>query len=215
VFGCGLVTPDWAAFDSNELIPWMIANTEQGGAPVPETPQPVEKPKVVFPLLNTHKAWYSADALFGEYQGHPEHARDINRESFGDTDRGEPVIAPFDGFIVDCGDYGLNYGWIVSVLSLDSLDKTPDLNMCRLRHLQNVVVKKGDAVRAGDPIGEIGKPAPDQAAHLHLEMWIIRIPTPRQDWRSTEWKVPDPADWFRWHGVSAELLDRLTKFDGR
>jgi murein DD-endopeptidase MepM/ murein hydrolase activator NlpD len=182
---------------------------------LPEPPQPVEKPKVVFPLLNTHKAWYSADALFSEYQGHPEHARDINRESFGDTDRGEPVIAPFDGFIVDCGDYGLNYGWIVSVLSLDSLDKTPDLNMCRLRHLQNVVVKKGDAVRAGDPIGEIGKPAPDQAAHLHLEMWIIRIPTPRQDWRSTEWKVPDPADWFRWHGVSAELLDRLTKFDGR
>lgn len=214
VFNCGFAG-QWVNFASDEIVPWMVANTEQGGAPVPETPQPEQKPKVVFPLLNTHKAWYSADALFGEYDGHPQHARDINRESFGDTDRGEPVVAPFDGFIVDCGDYGLNYGWIVSVLSLDSLDKTPDLNMCRLRHLQNVVVKKGDIVKAGDPIGEIGKAAPTQAAHLHLEMWIVRIPTPRQDWRSTEWKVPDPVDWFRWHGVSAELLDRLTKFDGR
>lgn len=215
VFGCGLVTPDWAAFDSNELIPWMVANTEQGGAPVPETPQPEQKPKVVFPLKNTGKAWYSADALFGEYDQHPARAEDFNLESFGNTDRGEPLVAPFRGVVLNAEDYGKGQGGIIAILSFESLDTTPDLNLFRVKHCETIAVKRGDVVEPGQVIGTIGTAHEAYASHAHVELVIVPIPTPTEPWYATRFLFVRPSDWFANHGVSRELVERLRKYDGR
>lgn len=210
VFGCGWVTPDWKDFDTNELVPWLRANTEQG-APMPEP----EKPKIVFPVRSLNKAWYMADQLFGPYDDHPAHSEDLNLETGGNSDLGEELVAPFDGFVVDAGDYGKGYGGIISILSFESLDSTPDLNLFRVRHCDTLVVKKGDVVKMGQIIGTIGTGGGSYAAHAHIEMVIIPMPPPKDKWYASEFVRVRPSDWYLWHGYPRGEIERLRKYDGK
>lgn len=219
MYGCGWVTPDWAAFDSNELVPWVIANTEpgSGGAPTPvpaPEPEPV-KPKVCLPMKNVGKAWYAADQLFGKYDAHPEKAEDLNLETGGNTDLGEVIVAPFDGVVLNAEDYGRGYGGIVAVLSFESLDKTCDLNLFKVRHLDAIAVKRGDVVKMGQTLGTIGTAGGAYSAHAHIELIIVPIPTPKEKWYESPFLFVRPTEWFAQHGIPRSEVERIRKYDGK
>jgi hypothetical protein len=212
-----ILDPQWSYFDCNDLLDWIInASAEQGGAPVPEPPQPEQKPKkVVLPMANSDLAWYAADTYFGPYDGHPEKASDLNLELGGDSDVGQPIVSPFAGVVQYAADYGRGYGGIVGVLSLESLDDTQDLNLFIVRHMDNLRVKPGDVVAVGQQLGTIGTAHGAYAGHAHIMLCVIPIPPPLTDWRSPKWQFMNPLSWFSGHGIDWREVERIRLRDGR
>jgi hypothetical protein len=51
------------------------------------------------PMQNLEKAWYEA-AHRGPYNVHPERCEDWNLETLGNTDLGEPLVAPWSGVVI-------------------------------------------------------------------------------------------------------------------
>ena len=70
------------------------------------------------PIVNTHKPWYSADAYYGPYDGHPNRARDWNLEAGGNSDLGEPLQFPCDGTVVYAANAGGLHGLVVSFVAV-------------------------------------------------------------------------------------------------
>ena len=119
------------------------------------------------PLGNLGKAWYEATRRFGPYNEHPERCEDWNLESGGDTDLGEPLVAPFSGIVINARDWGGAWGKIVRILG-----RTPEGELvCWMgAHLDEIHVKPGDVVQVGDPVGTIGTADGRYAAHLHEQV---------------------------------------------
>ncbi|HEY8444248.1 MAG TPA: M23 family metallopeptidase [Clostridia bacterium] len=79
---------------------------------------------------------------------------------------GTEVVAALDGVVESVDTNNLLYGNIVVIKHSDSLTTT-------YRYLQNVTLKKGDKVSAGDKIGEVAKACgveKDLGPHLHFEV---------------------------------------------
>lgn len=72
--------------------------------------------EVVMAVKNIDKAWYEATRVFGPYNVHPGSCEDWNLESGGNTDLGEPLVAPFSGLVIAAHDYGGWYGRIIQIL---------------------------------------------------------------------------------------------------
>ncbi len=84
------------------------------------------------------------------------------------TKVGTPVIAPADGIVVSVGKEG-NYGKVV-VINHGYNMKT------RYAHLHKFRVKKGDLVKRGDIIGEVGISGRCTGPHLHYEVLLSSVP---------------------------------------
>jgi murein DD-endopeptidase MepM/ murein hydrolase activator NlpD len=212
VFTAGqIVDAQWQPYEVNSLATEIVA--EQGepqSAPPVVTPQP-EPPRVVMAIVNTGKAWYSADSLFGPYDEHPQRARDWNLESMGNTDLGEPLQAPCDGYVVYAANAGGGHGLVVSFVAVVD----GELVNWHWKHLQRADVKQWQRVAQGQRIGAIGNAYGQYSAHLHEEVCIGAITGPTQDWRDPACEYVDPAEFYIAHGVDAALVDRMTQYDGR
>jgi hypothetical protein len=177
-------------------------------APTPVSP--VQKPSVIMSIKNIEKKWYSADERAGPYDGHPEHARDWNLESFGNTDYGEPLCAPCDGTVVFSGDVGGLHGIvIVFVAVVDG-----ELTCWHWKHLSRSDVRLWQQVKQGELVGAIGNAGGQYSAHLHEEIVVGTITGSMQDWRDSAFDYQDPAAWYIAHGVPASQVNRMVKYDG-
>jgi murein DD-endopeptidase MepM/ murein hydrolase activator NlpD len=87
--------------------------------------------------------------------------------------KGAAVVAPADGMIVFAkkAENG-GYGYSVRIVSTDPDLCGPDISACTFltAHLSQITVKEGQAVKAGDKIGEVGNTGESQGPHLHLEL---------------------------------------------
>jgi|GEM_PF-2689277 len=236
VFTGGRIYEQWRDFDVNDLWPRVVAEYTPGpveppismppGTPEqPEEPEPPEQPEepqpvvgiplidaIRMPIVNLHKAWYEASQRFGPYTGHPERAEDWNLETGGNTDLGEPLVAPFNGLVIHAANYGGGYGLILSIVGV-----TPQGHLITWqgRHLHTMEVKTGDIVRIGDPIGSIGNADGRYAgAHLHEQITLGEVPGATEDWLNARYNYVRPSDFYIEHGVDRALVERMRRWDG-
>jgi len=102
---------------------------------------------VRLPMKNLEKPWYEATRVFGPYNGHPRYCEDWNLEAGGDSDLGEPLVAPWSGVVINAYEAGGAWGKIVRIMGL-----TPagDMVTWMGAHLAEVWVRAGDVVMVGD-----------------------------------------------------------------
>jgi hypothetical protein len=167
--------------------------------------------KFRLPMANIDKAWYEAARHFGPYNEHPERCEDWNLESGGDTDLGEPLVAPFSGVVINARDWGGAWGKIVRILG-----RTPqgELVTWMGAHLDEMHVKPGDVVQVGDPVGTIGTADGRYAAHLHEQVSVGEVPAPWTFGGDRRFDFRQPSEFYKEHGVDAELVRRSVEYDG-
>ena len=225
--------PQWRPFDCNDLWPQVVAEQAPGEqTPAEQTPaeqgtpaltghalsgpeQPLPMPDVahplIMPIVNIAKAWYSADEIFGVYDGHPSRARDWNLETGGNTDLGEPLQAPCDGSVVYAGDAGGAHGIVVSFVAVVD----GQLVNWHWKHLLRADVRQWQRLKRGERIGAIGNAGGQYSAHLHEEVLLGSISGPTQDWRDISLSYTDPAVFYIAHGVPEAQVKRMFLHDGR
>jgi hypothetical protein len=185
------------------------------GEPEPPPPAPIRGIPMIgevrLPMLNLHKPWYEATRRFGPYNGHPRYCEDWNLESGGDTDLGEPLVAPFAGIVLNAYDAGGGWGNIVRILG-----RLPDgpLVTWMGAHLAEIYVRVGQIVDAGDDVGTIGTGNGRYAAHLHEQICEGAVPGPEVFGTDRRYQFKRPSRWYVDHGVDPDLVERVTQFDG-
>lgn len=164
------------------------------------------------PMANLDKAWYEATRRYGPYNEHPERCEDWNLESGGDSDLGEPLVAPFAGVVINARDWGGAWGKIVRILG-----HTPrgELVCWMGAHLDEVHVEPGDVVQVGDPVGTIGTADGRYAAHLHEQISVGEVPAPWTFGGDRRFDFRQPSEFYKEHGVDAELVRQKVEYDGQ
>ncbi|WP_174525285.1 M23 family metallopeptidase [Hydrogenophaga palleronii] len=84
------------------------------------------------------------------------------------SDTGTPILAAAGGVVV-VQEYHAAYGNMVEV------DHGNDL-ITRYAHASKVLVKKGDIVKRGQKIAEVGSTGRSTGPHLHFEVWVSGVP---------------------------------------
>ena len=205
---------EWGDFDlteqhCREIAAYTASKWEE--EPMSNPIPPIQIPSVIMPIVNTAKAWYTADELFGPYDAHPTRARDWNLETGGNSDLGEPLQAPCDGTVVYAGNAGGGHGIVVSFVAV--IDGK--LANWHWKHLLKADVKQWQRMKQGEIIGAIGNAGGQYSAHLHEEIVVGAITGPTQDWRDTTYKYVDPAQWYIANGVPKAQVERMFKRDSR
>ncbi|MFC5846753.1 M23 family metallopeptidase [Deinococcus petrolearius] len=172
-----------------------------------------------YPLLDTPTTKYTVQAgcgfLDGAYYaatGNVHPAIDLNAVTGNDTDLGDPVHAADDGTVVSTGWDGY-IGGIVEIRHADG-------STSGYWHLRDVHVVKGQVVRGGDLVGQIGKGAKgNMAAHLHFYVLRAGVLRAASYWPSTLYKdrktceasvradYHHPEEWLRARGAKRTLAD--------
>lgn len=78
------------------------------------------------------------------------------------ADRGTPILAAADGYVTFTGKNG-GYGLFVSINHKYGFET-------KYGHLQKIYVRRGQYVKRGDKIGEVGNTGLSTAPHLHYEV---------------------------------------------
>ena len=118
------------------------------------------------PSLAPTKGWYSSG--FGYRISPFTNKREFHKGLDIATRIGTPIIAPADGLIVSAGREG-NYGRMIAI--------NHGYNMkTRYGHLHKYRVKKGDRVKRGQIIAEVGKSGRCTGPHLHYEVLLNGVP---------------------------------------
>lgn len=78
--------------------------------------------------------------------------------------RGAPIVSAGDGVVIFAG-YRYSYGNTVEILHAHGFTT-------RYAHMQKVLVKNGQPVKAGDMIGKLGSTGRSTGPHLHFEVLI-------------------------------------------
>jgi hypothetical protein len=224
VFTGGRIYDQWKDFNVNEIWGQVVNEYTQVSpkpTPQPEQPKPQPVPQaagfpvidgVQFPMRNINKAWYESGHYFGAYDAHPDRAEDYNLESMGNTDLGEPLVAPFAGMVICAQDFGGGHGKVVAILGID---KDGQRVTCRMKHLQVIApnIWPGVFVGRGDYIGNIGNANGRYSAHLHMEIVVGDVPGPIESWENDAYEFVQPSWWFLTHGVDAATVERVTRKD--
>jgi murein DD-endopeptidase MepM/ murein hydrolase activator NlpD len=95
---------------------------------------------------------------------------------------GTPIYAFTDGVVEEAGPasgFGL---WVVL--------RHPDGTQSAYGHVNRMFVQKGQRVRAGDEIAEVGNRGQSTGPHLHLEIW------------DADGAKLNPLPWLRKHGIA-------------
>lgn len=166
---------------------------------------------VNLPMANINKAWYEASRRFGPYNGHPRYCVDWNLETGGDRDFGEPLVAPFNGIVINAFDAGGAWGRVVRVLG-----RTGDgiLVVWMGAHLSGLTVAVGQTVQAGESIGFIGNADGRYAAHLHEQICLGEVPGPTVFGTDKRYNFVQPDKFYIDEGVDPELVRRVVHYDG-
>lgn len=111
-------------------------------------------------LKPVHDSYMSSG--FGNRR-HPIHRRiHFHRGIDLATNRGTPVIAPADGYVVSAGQNG-GYGLFIAINHVYGFETY-------YGHLNKIYVRKGQFVKRGDKIGEVGSTGLATSSHLHYEV---------------------------------------------
>jgi murein DD-endopeptidase MepM/ murein hydrolase activator NlpD len=97
---------------------------------------------------------------------------------------GTPYKAIHAGKVTQAG-YGGGYGYTITI-------QNPDGTETIYAHSRRLLVKKGDEVKAGQVIAEVGNSGYSYGTHLHLEIHVNGTPI-------------DPIGFLRDHGVDIKL----------
>ena len=100
------------------------------------------------------------------------------------TAEGTPYKAIHAGTVTAAGYQG-GYGYAITI-------KNPDGTETIYAHSRRLLVEKGQTVKAGQVIGEVGRSGYSYGTHLHLEIHVDGVPT-------------DPIKFLRDHGVDIKL----------
>lgn len=84
------------------------------------------------------------------------------------ADTGTPIVAAAGGVVI-AQEYHAAYGNLVEVDHGNAL-------VTRYAHASKVLVKKGDIVRRGQAIAEVGTTGRSTGPHLHFEVWVAGVP---------------------------------------
>lgn len=166
------------------------------------------------PMQNLDKEWYEATRRYGSYNYHPGRCEDWNLESGGNTDLGEPIVAPFSGLILSA------YNWHGSIgRAIQMLGITPDGEVIAWGgwHLHEMAVEAGQVVEIGAALGSIGNADGYYAgAHLHEQICVVNalgVPRPElfpgSDGRYG-WK--QPSRFYIEHGVDQDLVEKCARW---
>ncbi len=167
------------------------------------------------PMKHLEKPWYEA-AHLGPYNYHPDRCEDWNLETMGNTDLGEPLVAPFSGLVLAAANYGGGIGRVCQILGI-----TPSgaLIVWGGWHLHSLFVAAGLVVEIGDPIGSIGNADGRYAgAHLHEQICLVNlagIPAPTTFASDNRYAWQQPSHFYLDHGVDPDLIRRVTLMDGQ
>ena len=165
------------------------------------------------PIQNIDKAWYEATRRYGPYNHHPQHCEDWNLETGGNTDLGEPLVAPFSGVVLAALDYGGRIGRVIQILGIAQ----DEMIVWAGWHLRASYVDAGDVVNIGEPIGTIGNAGGVYSAHLHEQISVNSQYGIPQAWlfpANANWGWVQPSEFYKSHDVDPDLIDRLTAYDG-
>jgi murein DD-endopeptidase MepM/ murein hydrolase activator NlpD len=95
------------------------------------------------------------------------------------ADTGTPILAAAGGVVI-AQEYHAAYGNLVEVDHGNNL-------VTRYAHASRVHVKKGDIVKRGQKIAEVGSTGRSTGPHLHFEVWVSGVPQdPRKFLRAGE-----------------------------
>jgi murein DD-endopeptidase MepM/ murein hydrolase activator NlpD len=97
---------------------------------------------------------------------------------------GTPYKAVHGGTVTAAG-YSGGYGYMITIRQDDGTEMI-------YAHSRRVLVNKGDVVKAGQVIGEVGNTGYSYGTHLHLEVHVNGTPV-------------DPITYLEQHGVSIKL----------
>ncbi|MDO4264678.1 MAG: M23 family metallopeptidase [Deinococcus sp.] len=172
-----------------------------------------------FPVLNSPTTAYSVQPGCGfldpryyasERAVHP--AVDFNAVTGADTDLGDPVYAADDGVVIDVA-WGSYIGGIIEILHDDG-------SISGYWHERDIHVRKGQRVKAGDMIGQMGKGALlDMKAHCHFYVKKAGVQLPSDYWVSkfisdrgraeafVRENYHEPLGWLTARGASKRLSD--------
>jgi len=118
------------------------------------------------PSLAPTNGWYSSG--FGYRISPFTNQREFHKGLDIATRIGTPIVAPADGLVVFAGREG-NYGSMITI--------NHGYNMkTRYGHLHKFRVKKGDRVKRGQIIAEVGKSGRTTGPHLHYEVLLDGVP---------------------------------------
>ncbi len=164
-------------------------------------------------MKHLEKAWYEATRRYGPYNFHPQRCEDWNLESGGNTDLGEPLVAPFSGLVLAAVDYGGSTGKIVQLLGAT---EQGELIVWSGWHLQDTAVEPGRVVTAGQDIGAIGNAGGYYAgAHLHEQICVVGrfgIPAPNTFASDDRYAWRQPSRFYVERGFPAVEMERLTRY---
>jgi hypothetical protein len=192
------------------LAPVQVTISSPGEMTVPFASE-----SVVLPILNTDAAWYEATRRYGPYNHHPYRCEDLNLESGGNTDLGEPLVAPFNGLVLAAGQF---YGAVGRVVQILGIVRGRVAVWCGW-HLKEVTARVGNLVRMGEAIGSIGNADGKYAgAHLHHQVCYLKsasVPHPTTFPTDDRYGWVQPSHFFQTNGVDPELVERVHAWDGR
>lgn len=175
-----------------------------------------------FPVLNSPSTLYTVqpktgflDPAYYAAEGAVHPAVDFNSTAGGDSDMGDPVYAADDGVVVDAT-FGSYIGGIIEIQHADG-------SISGYWHERNIHVRKGQRVRAGDMIGQMGKGGPASGgrmtAHLHFYVKKKGVRLASDYWVSlyirdrlraeafVRENYHPPLDWLRERGALKALAD--------
>ncbi len=164
--------------------------------------------QVVLPMININKPWYSP-----KHKYHPP-CYDRNLETYGDTDLGEPLQAPFSEIVETARDLGGGWGNVIRILGYE---KSGDWVAWMGSHFDVLCVQVGQIVEAGTLIGTLGRTGLPTAsgAHLHEQISCGALPPVALLGGRPYWDWIDCDLFYREHGIDAELLKAISLHDGR
>ncbi len=138
-------------------------------------------------MFNTHPDYYASGFDFpvgkpdakGYYNAQPFKKNnhlgdDWNGVRGGNTDFGDTIYAVSHGFITQSIQFFGGWGKVMRQACVWKLDSSIEQVECLYAHMDNMLVKKGDWVVKGQPIGTIGSAEGKYLAHLHFE--IRKVP---------------------------------------
>jgi hypothetical protein len=157
------------------------------------------------PMKNLDKPWYEAahDPRFGEYNGHPRFAHDWNLETGGDSDLGEPLVAPWTGVVINARQFGGSWGRIMRILGHTAEGETI---VWMGAHLQAFSVEVGEIVKVGQDIGRIGNANGQYPAHLHEQICVGAVPGPTVFGTDRRYNFVHCSNFYIEHGVDEEVV---------
>jgi murein DD-endopeptidase MepM/ murein hydrolase activator NlpD len=141
--------------------------------PLPAAPPPASSPPgvptpaqtvaegAIFPVLGPHSFGGPENRFGAARAGHVHEGQDVL------AGEGLQVVAPLAGTIITTSYQGGGAGWYAAEQAVDGL-------AFFYAHCQasSLAVSTGEAVRAGQPICNVGQTGDATGPHLHLEIWV-------------------------------------------